>query len=149
LRLADDWDTTNCIGHGAMAISGLAALVSGTIPVPWIVLAWLWVAGMFVLVESIEIARLVVRVQAYGWRKGVLTYNVSQWARNFTFGMFYAFTLSLATTDGDAAHWLTDLWALILHYGQYGVLALLSIEIALFLARYAGVLARYAGVRAG
>jgi hypothetical protein len=34
LRLADGWDNTNCIGHGAMAISGLAALVSGTIPVP-------------------------------------------------------------------------------------------------------------------
>jgi hypothetical protein len=31
------------------------------------------------------------------------------------------------------------LWELILHYGQYGALALLSIEIALFLAHFAGV----------
>ena len=139
LRLADGWDNTNCIGHGALAISGLAAVVRRAIPVPWIVLTWLWVAGMFVLIESIEIARLVVRVQAYGWRKGVLTYNVSQWARNFTFGMFYAFTLSLDARDAGAARWLTGLWALILHYGQYGVLALLSIEIALFLAHCAGV----------
>jgi hypothetical protein len=138
LRLADDWDTTNCIGHGAMSISGLAALVSGTIPVPWIVLTWLWAAAMFVLVESIEIARGGVRIQAYGWRKGVLTYHVSQWARNFTFGMFYAFTLSLDARDAVTAHWLAGLWALLLHYGQYAVLALLSIEIALFLAHYAG-----------
>jgi hypothetical protein len=139
LRLADGWDNTNCIGHGALAISGLAAVLRGAIPVLWIVLTWLWVAGMFVLIESIEIARLVVRVQAYGWRKGVLTYNVSQWARNFTFGMFYAFTLSLDARDAGAARWLTGLWALILHYGQYGVLALLFIEIALFLAHDAGV----------
>ena len=139
LRLADGWDNTNCIGHGALAISGLAAVVRGAIPVPWIVLTWLWVAGMFVLVESIEVARVVVRVHAFGWRKGVLTYNVSQWARNFTFGMFYAFTLSLDARDAGAARWLTGLWDLILHYGQYGVLALLFIEIALFLAHYAGV----------
>jgi hypothetical protein len=139
LRLADGWDNTNCIGHGALAISGLAAVVRGAIPVAWIVLTWLWAAGMFVLVESIEIARVVVRVQTYGWRKGVLTYNVSQWARNFTFGMFYAFTSSLDARDAGAAPWLTGLWALILHYGQYGVLALLSIEIALLLAHYAGV----------
>jgi hypothetical protein len=142
LRLADDWDNSNCIGHGALAISGLAAVVRGAIPVPWIVLTWLWVAGMFVLIESVEIARLVVRVQAYRWRKGVLTYNVSQWARNFTFGMFYAFTLSLDARDAGAARWLADFWALILHYGQYGVLALPSIEIALFLAHYAGARAR-------
>jgi hypothetical protein len=139
LRLADGWDNTNCIGHGALAISGLAAVLRGDLPVPWIVLTWLWMAGMFVVIESIEIARAFVRVQAYGWRKGVLTYNVSQWARNFTFGMFYAFTLSLNARDAGAARWLTGLWALILHYGQYGVLALLSIELALFLAHYAGV----------
>jgi hypothetical protein len=142
LRLADGWDNTNCIGHGAMAISGLAAVVRGAIPIPWIVLTWLWVAGMFVLIESIEVARLALRVQAYGWRKGVLTYNVSQWARNFTFGMFYAFTLSLDARDAGAARWLTGLWALILHCGQYGVLALLCIEIALFLAHYARARAR-------
>jgi hypothetical protein len=29
LRLADGWDNTNCIGHGALAISGLAAVVRG------------------------------------------------------------------------------------------------------------------------
>jgi hypothetical protein len=61
---------------------------------------------------------------------------VSQWARNFTFGMLYAFTLhlhlSLPGADGSAA--LAALWTFLVRYGQYVVLALLVVEIALYVS---------------
>lgn len=129
--LVDDWDNTNCILHGAMSISGLAVVTTGALPMQMAVLTWIWVATMFLLVEAIEAARLVARQRAYGWRRGIGTYHVSQWARNFTFGMFYAFTLALsshAAATGDIAR----VWGAIVQYGPYPVLALLLVEIALF-----------------
>lgn len=130
--LADDWDTTNCILHGAMSISGLAGILTGVISGPWIVATWLWAAGMFLLVEGIEVARARLRVRLYGWREGLFTYHVSQWARNFTFGMFYAFTLHLSLATRDAFPWIAMLRAPIVSYGQYVVLGLLLLETGVF-----------------
>jgi hypothetical protein len=67
----------------------------------------------------------------------VLTYHVSQWARNFTFGMFYAFTLALYTAGAGARppHPVLALQQVILRYGQYAVLSLLVIESALLLTQ--------------
>jgi hypothetical protein len=138
-RLAEDWDNTNCILHGAMSITGLAALETAVLPAGVIAATWVWVLVLFLGVELIEAARLVARVRAYGWRRGVLTYHVSQWARNFTFGMFYAFTLRLQATPGILDETgLTGLRGLqngITAWGQYVVLILLLIEVALFLAK--------------
>ena len=141
-RLADDWDNTNCILHGAMSITVLAALESRALPDSLILATWLWVLAMFVVVEGIEIARLVARVRAYGWRRAVATYQVSQWARNFTFGMFYAATVRLSVlldgTAGLGIAGLTTLQAGIIAWGQYVVLILLLIEISLFMLHNAG-----------
>ena len=130
--LADDWDDTNCILHGAMSITGLAIVQSGALPVSWAVATWAWVAIMFVIVEGLEAARLSVRVRAYGLREGVLTYYVSQWSRIFTFGMFYAFTLQLYQSPPDGA-WFTGLLGAIAGYGRYVVLAALLAQTSLFL----------------
>ena len=141
-RLADDWDNTNCILHGAMSITALAALESRALPDPLIIASWLWAATLFVIVEVIEIARLRARVRAYGWRDALATYQVSQWARNFTFGMFYAVTVRLSVLLGGAAGLgnagLSVLQAGIIAGGQYLVLILLLIEISLFMSQNAG-----------
>ncbi|HEX6606446.1 MAG TPA: hypothetical protein VF276_05960 [Chloroflexia bacterium] len=140
-RLAEDWDNTNCILHGAMSITVLAALESRAVPDALIIASWLWAAVLFVIVEAIEIARLVARVRAYGWRGGFAVYQVSQWARNFTFGMFYAATARLQGLGGTAGlglAGLSGLQAAIVAWGQYMVLILLVIEISLFMLHNAG-----------
>ena len=96
---------------------------------------WLYVLAALVAVEAIEIARLLARIGAYGWRLGALTYHASQWARNFTFGMFYAFTLALSRQPGFSTEppWLRAIQGPILIVGPYVVLAFLLSEIALCL----------------
>lgn len=130
--LADDWGNTNCIIHGAMSITGLAIVASGTLPAAWAVATWVWVLATFVLVEALEVARAFARLRAYGLRKGVFSYFASQWSRNFTFGMFYGFTLQLNRSPAAPDSWATGLQGAILAYGQYVVLAVLLAELAVF-----------------
>jgi hypothetical protein len=132
--VADDWSNTNCIVHGAVSITGLAALSSGAVTGRWLIPLWLWAACMFLVVESVEVVRARCRVRAYGWKDGLFTYHVSQWARNFTFGMFFAFTLHIWRTAPNAGGIpaLGDVWSVVVSCGQYCVLALLVIEIVLF-----------------
>lgn len=142
--LIDGWENTNCIIHGAMSITGLAIVTSGALPLSWAVAAWIWVAAMFVVVEGIELARAAARVRALGWSRGLFTYQVSQWARNFTFGMFYAFTLQLQrhTETGFAT---SRLAMAVVGVGQYVVLALLVVELCLFLPANGGSPLRLSG----
>lgn len=130
--LKDDWDNTNCVLHGALSITGLALVLSGAAVQEATLGLWLCVLGIFVAVETIEAARLVLRVRAYGWRRGVFTYDVTQWSRNFTFGMFYAFTLALAGQTGSHTRLDTVLSA-VLAWGHYVVLLLLLVEILVYL----------------
>jgi hypothetical protein len=132
-RLATDWENTNCILHGALSISGFAAVVSGAVGTGLLAAYWAMTLVVFVVVETIELGRLVTRVRAYGWREGVLVYDVSQWARNFTFGMFYAFTVALAGSGGSTESFgmLASVADAILRYGQYAVLLLLLAELTL------------------
>lgn len=134
-RLTDDWDNTNCILHGAMSITGLAAVQSNVIPGPIVVLLWVWVLAVFLIVEAIELMRARARLRHYGWRRGILTYDVSQWARNFTFGMFYTFTLQLYASGYQPSEpvWVRALQGAIVSWGHYIVLLLLVIEALLFL----------------
>ena len=134
--LADDWDNANCILHGAMSITGLAVVLSGALPGALAVYTWLWVLAVFVLVEALEVLRAVSRTRAYGWGEGVLAYLPTQWSRNFTFGMFYAFSLQLQMSAIRVP--LADgLLRAIVAYGQYVVLAFLLAEVAVFLVNRA------------
>ncbi|WP_079528965.1 hypothetical protein [Halobacillus hunanensis] len=93
--LADHWTNTNCIIHGALSITGLA-LVSANIGTSvFLMIFWLVVFLLLIVVESVELIRAVKRIRQLGWRKGLFTYNISQWSRNFTFGMFYAFSMTM------------------------------------------------------
>lgn len=123
--LADDWDNTNCILHGAVSITGLAIVDWGMAPPLVAISLWLYVFAVFVAVEAIEIARLAARVRAYGWRRGAFCYRITQWSRNFTFGMFYGFTLALSHRVALPADlsWMQVLLAPVLTLGPYLVLA--------------------------
>lgn len=133
--LIDDWDNSNCILHGALSITGLA-LVAWNLGAPGLVQAlWLVVCGLFIIVETIEVLRLALRVRAYGWRRGAFTYRTSQWSRNFTFGMFYAFTQALSLVDPAPPNaWAAAAQRLVVEHGGGVVLALLLIQIAIWLS---------------
>jgi hypothetical protein len=134
-HIAEDWDDTNCVLHGAMSISGLAAISCQTLPRNLGLVSWIYATAMLVIIEGVELVRLVVRVRHLGWRRGAFVYNVSQWARVFTFGMFYAFTLAYVRRFGAAGDpgWVAALQRGILAYGQYVVALFLLLELAVFL----------------
>ena len=148
-RLATDWDNTNCILHGALSITGLAAVVSGLFGAAVLVPFWATTLAVFAVVEAAELARLVARVRVFGWREAVLVYDVTQWARNFTFGMFYAFTAAVAGTStlDEPYPALAAFAGAILAYGQYVVLLLLLAELALMACALANRLRRAASSR--
>ncbi|GGH75682.1 hypothetical protein JOD43_000477 [Pullulanibacillus pueri] len=98
-ELLKDWSATNCIIHGAISITGLAAVTTGAIPSNLILFMWGWVLFWFSLVEGLEISRVVLRFKRLGVSKAIGKYHVSQWSRIFTFGMFYAFTSKLKLPD--------------------------------------------------
>src|SRR5690348_14919536 len=136
-RLDEDWDNGNCILHGAVSITGLAAILSGAMPQPACLALWLFAAAMFAMIESVELARLVLRARHHGWRGGVLCYDTSQWARNFTFGMFYAVTRNyLATFGAPSITAVAMLQRWIAAGGQYVVLVLLLVELGLLVAAW-------------
>lgn len=93
--IAHDWNNSNCIIHGALSITGLAAVTSGAAPSLIIEALWVMACIMFVFVEILEIYRLIIRLRYFGIRKGIFTYNVSQWSRIFTFAMYYTFTIMM------------------------------------------------------
>jgi len=130
--LAADWANGNCILHGALSITGLTAVVSGWFATGAILTLWGIVVAIFVIVEAIELARLVARVRIGGWGAAVGVYDVSQWARNFTFGMFYAFTFVFAARDPIVAPpALGLLRQVVVGYGAYVVAVFLAAETAL------------------
>jgi len=132
--LDKSWFNTNCIIHGAMSITGLASAVSGVVPPNLVLAIWLWVLFWFVVVEMIETVRGTVRVGRHGFAVGLGTYDPTQWSRNFTFGMFYAFTLNFNITASAAGPFLAGLRAFLLDYFGWVVLMVLVAEIVVFLA---------------
>ena len=116
-----------------MSITGLASVGSGVVPPNLILLVWLWAITWFVIVEFVEIARAMKRTRLYGFAEGLLIYDPTQWSRNFTFGMLYAFTLNFDLAGSAAAgSFLLLLHEAILRYFAWIVLVLLLVEIFVF-----------------
>lgn len=128
--LADGWKNTNCIVHGAMSISGMAAIVSGAFPGGVLLGMWIWAGLLFLLIEGIELWRLAVRLRLYPIQQAIGRYHVSQWARNFTFGTFFVFTLNMDFTGAPAI--FNQLQAAIVQSGVPVLVTLLVIESLLF-----------------
>ena len=133
IDLDESWFNTNCILHGAMSITGLASAVCGVVPANLILQIWLWAIAWFVIVEGVEIARAVKRTRRRGFTDGLLIYDPTQWSRNFTFGMLYAFTMNFdLSKNAAAASFLLPLREAVLRYFAWVVLLLLLLEIFVF-----------------
>src|SRR5699024_5025958 len=132
--LIDDWTNTNCIIHGAMSITGLAMVTTMAFH-PNIILGVWWITFvLLVIVESLEIIRAMQRVRSYGWKKGIFTYEVTQWSRNFTFGMFFAFTRSMHQASSEyISHSILQFQQLFLSAWAWVVWILLIIQIGIFI----------------
>ncbi|WNB92135.1 hypothetical protein [Bacillus sp. NEB1478] len=125
-----DWNNTNCILHGALSISGIACIITDLVNDNIIECLWLSALIIFLFVESIEIYRLIKRIQKYGLKRGLFIYDVTQWARIFTFAMFYTFTSSIKTH----LEVIVFLKKEIVHFGIWFVISLLFIELLLCLS---------------
>ena len=123
-----NWNSTNSILHGALSISGLAATTTA-LNNALIVGTWFIATCFFILVEGIALLKCCYRFKAAGFRGGVFIYDVTQWARVFTFGMYYTFNLNLVTHH----IYVNSLINIIIDYGQYGVLTILLFEIMNYL----------------
>jgi len=88
-NLATDWKNTNCIIHGAISISGVAMAVSGIFTPVTVIICWLTAFLLLIFVETIELIRAYIRIKALGLKQALFIFDTSQWARNFTFGMFF------------------------------------------------------------
>lgn len=128
-NLADDWNNTNCILHGAISITGLASATTASMPASIILLLWIWALFWFILVEAIEFCRVIARIREYGIREAIFKYDVSQWSRNFTFGMLYAFTAKFSLAEESV---LQPIRSAILMVGPWIVFIFLVYEIILF-----------------
>lgn len=126
-----EWKNTDCIIHGALSITGLAMTQSRQFETDMLLVVWWVVFSIFVIVEMIEIIRGINRIKKLGWKKGIFTYHISQWARNFTFGMFYYFTYNLVNMMGkDLLNFQTE----VMYVLGWIILIILVTEIALLLS---------------
>lgn len=131
--LIHDWQNTNCIIHGALSITGLAIVSSQLFSTSFMVWFWLFVLALLVFIEGVEILRAYQRIKELGFDEGVLTYNVSQWSRNFTFGMFFSFTLTLNLSPSyELPELVKQFQLLILPIWAKVVLISLILELCLF-----------------
>jgi hypothetical protein len=133
IDLDKSWFNTNCILHGAMSITGLASAVCGVVSPNLTLLIWLWAIAWFLIVEGVEIARAVKRSRRHGLADGLLIYDPTQWSRNFTFGMLYAFTMNFDLSKSVAASsFLLPLREGVLRHFAWVVFLLLLFEILVF-----------------
>lgn len=96
--LETDWKNTNCIIHGALSITGVACSFTHSFS-SMVMILWFIVCFLFIFIESIEVIRLLKRMNKFGFRMAFMIYDTSQWSRIFTFGMFYTFTIFLKPTS--------------------------------------------------
>ncbi|MCE0722019.1 MULTISPECIES: hypothetical protein [Legionella] len=69
------------------------------------------------------------RIKIAGFIRGIFVYNLSQWTRIFTLGMYYSFSLALYKQNGYANFIMDN----VVMYGKYIVLMILLFEVFIFL----------------
>lgn len=132
--LADGWANTNCIIHGALSITGVASVLTGAFS-PSVILVLLLVTTIFFIgIEIVECLRLFDRYKHYHLRDAIFNYHVTQWSRNFTFGMYFTFICSAKQKGVLAAlPFASEAISLFLTIFAYVILLFLIIESLLFL----------------
>jgi hypothetical protein len=124
-----EWAHSNSMLHGALSISGIACIRAGVVDNTVIISTWIAAVLLFILVESIAFLRLLFNIHKKGFQAAVWKYDISQWSRSFTYGLFYAFTILIERVQPIAWKPVTFF---IIQYGKYVVLLLLLIEVTLF-----------------
>ncbi|GEL78214.1 hypothetical protein [Tenuibacillus multivorans] len=133
-KLTTDWKNTNCIIHGALSITGLAMVTAHLYSSVFLITFWIIVFSLLVVVEIIEIIRAYKRVHEFGFKKGVWTYDITQWSRNFTFGMFFAFTNALVTSEAyEIPNAIAQLQITLLPIWAWVVLFSIIVELIIFI----------------
>jgi hypothetical protein len=121
-----DWKNTNCIIHGALSITGVACSFTHSFS-SMVSILWFVVCFLFILIESIEVIRLIKRVNKFGFQMAFMIYDTSQWSRIFTFGMFYTFTIFIKPTSTI----VMDIKQMIINVGVWGIFVLLLFQMFL------------------
>lgn len=99
---ADQSQSNNVMMYGALAITGVAVIeTSSWTPSSVSILWWISLAVLLV-VECIEMIRAVMRIRRNGWKTAVGTYDVTQWSRIFTIGIFNLFTWRLISMNSSS-----------------------------------------------
>ncbi|QDP41179.1 hypothetical protein FN924_13875 [Radiobacillus deserti] len=127
INIEEEWKNTNCILHGAVSITGLACIFTNVVQESIITLIWVVSATIFLIVELVEIFRLIKRVKRFGLSKGIFIYDVTQWSRLFTFGMFYTFTFRSYFGTGL----LSQIQSFVIQIGVWLILSLIIFEFIL------------------
>jgi hypothetical protein len=132
-KIIDNWKLGNVIIHGALSTFGLACIIAGFSSN---ITGFIWIAALilFIVVEIYEVVFLIKRIQYFGVNKGVLVYSTNQWARNFTFGMFLAFSIMFKIKDSVyyKINPLDFIYNLIFSYGKYIVIVFFIVELIIF-----------------
>jgi hypothetical protein len=131
--IEDNWNNTNCIFHGAISITGLATIMSNTIKPSISLFIWIGAVTVFVIVEVIECYRLYKRIKLYGLKRGAFIFDISQWSRIFTFAMLYTFTSYIEPNQMGVLY----VQKFIIIFGSWFILALLFMELTLFIRHFA------------
>lgn len=128
-RLILGWSNGYSIMHGALSISGLASITTHSMNNKVILSTWILATMVFFCIESLSLTKLYYRIKIKGLVLGMLIYNLSQWTRIFTFGMYYSFSLALFKQHLNTKFLLHH----VVTYGKYVVLVLLLFEVFIFL----------------
>ncbi|MCP8616235.1 hypothetical protein [Salirhabdus salicampi] len=128
-KIEKDWIVTNCILHGALSITGVACFLTGDVSHSVLLTIWIGTTIVFLLVETVEVTRLIKRIKIYGIKQGLFLYDQTHWSRIFTFGMYYTFTAYVIQIS-PFAHVQMN----ILKIGLPILLLLLGIEFVIFIS---------------
>src|SRR5699024_5693290 len=131
--LVDDWANTNCIIHGALSITGLAMVTTNVFPHIMSIFIWCLTFGLLLIIEYIDIVSAIKRTKRYALRHVLFSYHVTQWSRNFTFGMFFAFTYALFQSNYAYSEGLYLFHGILLDIWAWVVYLFLLFQIVLFL----------------
>lgn len=132
-KILKNWPNTNTIIHGAISITGLATATSFPAYINLITSIWIFSFILLVCIEVTELRRAFLLIKMKGLKEGILTYQTTQWSRNFTIGMFFTFTAKLKLNgsflrQNDFFH---KVHHFIMSWGRYAVIVLFLIELGI------------------
>lgn len=132
--LANDWANTNCIIHGALSITGLAMTLTESFSLSGLMFIFVITTILLIFIEIVECIRMIQRIKLYHLRDGILSYHVTQWSRNFTFGMYFTFIYTMQQNDYfQTVGWLAQVMNGFLSFWASIVFFFLLFEFILFI----------------